>query len=102
MTTQDRAHFWHEHITLWRASGLSGQTFCHQQDLSYHQFIYWRAKQDKAEVSLPEAAVGFSRVVPSPAVSTGGELTISLPSGVSISGLHAGNIDLIGSLLRQL
>ena len=102
MTTQERVQFWHEHITLWQSSGVSGQAFCHQQDLSYHQFIYWRAKQHKTDGGLPEAAAGFARVAPSRAVSTGGELTILLPSGVSIKGLHAGNIDLLGSLLRQL
>ena len=44
MTTQERAHFWHEQIKIWWSSGLSGQAFCNQNDLAYHQFIYWRAK----------------------------------------------------------
>lgn len=102
MTTQERANFWHEQITIWRSSGLSGQAFCNRHDLSYHQFIYWRAKQDKAGSVLQETAVGFARVAPSRAVSTCGELTLSLPNGVSITGLHAGNVDLLGPLLRQL
>tara|TARA_R110002096_G_scaffold152680_3_gene315866 strand:- start:799 stop:1107 length:309 start_codon:yes stop_codon:yes gene_type:complete len=102
MTTQERAHYWHEQITIWRSSGLSGQAFCNQHDLAYHQFIYWRAKQDKTGADQQDTAVGFARVAPSRAVSTCGELTLSLPSGVSITGLHAGNIDLLGSLLRQL
>ncbi len=38
MTTQERAHFWHEQIKIWRSSGLSGQAFCNQNDLAYHQF----------------------------------------------------------------
>jgi hypothetical protein len=102
MTTQERVHFWHEHIATWRSSGLSGQAFCNRHDLSYHRFIYWRAKQAKAGSDLEDTAVGFARVAPSLAVRTGAELTLSLPNGVSITGLHAGNIDLIGPLLRQL
>ena len=103
MTTQERAHFWHEQITLWRSSGLSGQAYCKQQDIAYHQFIYWRSKQDKAGPDLQDNVVGFARVAAlSRSASTGGELTLSLPNGVSITGLHAGNIDLLGSLLRQL
>lgn len=102
MTTQERAHFWHEQITTWRSSGLSGQAFCNRQDLAYHQFIYWRAKQDKTSADRQDSAVGFARVAPSRAVSTDSELTLSLPNGVSIAGLHAGNIDLLGPLLRQL
>ncbi len=104
MTTQKRAHFWHEHITTWRSSGLSGQAFCHRHDLTYHQFIYWRAKQDKAGSDLQDTVVGFARVAPqSRAVSAAGsELSLTLPNGVSITGLHAGNVDLLGPLLRQL
>ena len=32
----------------------------------------------------------------------GAGLTVSLPGGVSITGLHAGNIELLGAVLRQL
>ena len=36
--------------------------------------------------------------------ATGGAdgLTVSLPGGVSITGLHVGNIELLGAVLRQL
>jgi len=30
------------------------------------------------------------------------DLTVSLPGGVSITGLHAGNIEWLGAVLRQL
>ena len=98
MTTQERVHFWHEQSTIWRSSGLSGQAFCNRNDLAYHQFIYWRAKQDKARTDPQDTAVGFARVAPSRSVST----TLSLPNGVLITGLHSGNIDLLGPLLGQL
>ena len=77
MTTQERAHYWHEQITIWRSSGLSGQAFCNQHDLAYHQFIYWRAKQDKTGADQQDTAVGFARVAPSRAVSTCGECNYS-------------------------
>jgi hypothetical protein len=38
--------------------------------------------------------------VPGPESSEG--LTVSLPGGVSITGLHAGNVELLGAVLRQL
>ena len=100
MTTQERADFWHEHITAWQASGLSGQAFCQQHHLAYHQFIYWRQKQDKPGSDPADSAAGFARVMP--VVSDSRELTLSLPGGRSISGIHAGNVDLLGAILRQL
>jgi hypothetical protein len=37
-----------------------------------------------------------------PIADAGVGLTVSLPGGVSITGLHVGNIDLLGAVLRQL
>jgi len=41
-------------------------------------------------------------VAPVPDAGAGAGLTVSLPGGVSITGLHAGNIELLGAVLRQL
>jgi lauroyl/myristoyl acyltransferase len=30
------------------------------------------------------------------------ELTLALPGGLTITGMHAGNIELLGMILRQL
>ncbi|KEY58180.1 hypothetical protein [Serratia sp. DD3] len=44
MKSQQRADYWREQIILWQASDLSGQIFCQQHQLTYHQFVYWRQK----------------------------------------------------------
>jgi hypothetical protein len=106
MTPTERAHVWQQHITDWEASGVSGSAYCKQQSLVYHQFVYWRRKLALTDDSLEQeqAATGFARVVSGPVVSTGrvDGLTVSLPGGVSITGLHAGNIELLGAVLRQM
>jgi hypothetical protein len=106
MTPTERAHVWQQHITDWEASGVSGSAYCKQQSLVYHQFVYWRRKLALTDDSLEQeqAATGFARVVSGPVVSTGrvDGLTVSLPGGVSITGLHAGNIELLDAVLRQL
>jgi hypothetical protein len=106
MTPTERAHAWQQHITDWEASGVSGSAYCKQQSLVYHQFVYWRQKLTPNEDSPKQvqATSGFARVVSGPVVSTGrvDGLTVSLPGGVSITGLHAGNIELLGAVLRQL
>ena len=105
MTTQERADFLQQQISAWLDSGLSGHAFCKSQALVYHQFAYWRKKlaQPAASDSLP----GFARVAmpapvaPPPAASDRG-LTLTLPNGITLSGLHPGNIDLLGAIMRQL
>ena len=106
MTPTERAHVWQQHIIDWEASGVSGSAYCKQQSLVYHQFVYWRQKLTPTEDSpkQDQAAIGFTRVVAVPGASIGGAggLTVALPGGVSITGLHAGNIELLGAVLRQL
>lgn len=102
MTTPDLHQFWQQTLSDWQASGLSGAAYCKQESLVYHRFVYWRQKlTGRVESSEPvQARSGFARVAPMPDAEAG--LTVSLPGGVSITGLHAGNIDLLGAVLRQL
>ena len=100
MTTEQRRAFWSEKVAAWQASGLSGQAFCQQHQLTYHQFSYWRRKfQDQQQDQAPS---GFARVVPAGASAPSAGLTVSLPSGLAISGIDAGNIGLVGEIVRQL
>ncbi len=101
MTTQERADFWQQQITAWLDSGLSGHAFCKQQALVYHQFAYWRKKLEQPAAS--DSFPGFARVaMPAPVATEVDSLTLTLPNGITLSGLHLGNIDLLGALMRQL
>ena len=104
MNPTERAHVWQQHITEWEASGVSGSAYCKQQSLIYHQFVYWRRKLTPTEDSPKQAqtVTGFARVVSAPGTGRADGLTVALPGGVSIAGLHAGNIELLGAVLRQL
>lgn len=96
MTAQSRETFWQQQLLDWQDSGLSGIAFCSQQNLSYHQFTYWRRKLADGAASK---AVGFARVAMVPVPM---ELTLTLPGGIAITGLHAGNVGLLGAILGQL
>jgi len=102
MSTPDLHQFWQQTLSDWQASGLSGAAYCKQESLAYHRFVYWRQKlTDSETLSKPvQTRSGFTRVTPMPEPEAG--LTVSLPGGVSITGLHADNIDLLGAILRQL
>ena len=104
MTATEKVHFWQQQMNDWEATGLSGNAYCKQQSLIYHQFVYWRQRLTSAEYDPKQApaATGFTRVVSVPGTGHTDGLTVSLPGGISITGLHAGNIGLLGAVLRQL
>ena len=99
---REQEQLWQQRITEWQASGLSGMAYCKQQSLTYCRFVYWRKKL--ASLTVPEGAApsGFARVAPVSRLEATDGLTLSLPGGVSITGLQAGNIELLGAILRQL
>lgn len=98
MKSQQRADYWREQITTWQASGLSGQIFCQQHQLTYHQFVYWRQKYRTPEDPISS---GFAKVTATAPVNSA-ELTLSLPNGLVITGLNDSNVTLLGAILRQL
>jgi hypothetical protein len=100
MTSQERADFWQQQLTAWLASGISGHAFCKHQALVYHQFAYWRKKL--APPTTVDSLAGFASVTLPTTVAINGGLTITLPNGMAISGLHPGNIDCLGAIMRQL
>ncbi|WP_303287211.1 IS66 family insertion sequence element accessory protein TnpB [Marinobacter sp. SS8-8] len=99
---REQEQLWQQRITEWQASGLSGMAYCKQQSLTYCRFVYWRKKL--ASLTAPEGAApfGFARVAPVSRLEATDGLTLSLPGGASITGLQAGNIELLGAILRQL
>ena len=110
MSVQTRAQFWQAEIANWQASGQTGPNYCQQRDLVYHQFVYWRRKLLESELTPSEHAsgnppAGFTRVTqasqPLASASDSG-ITLKLPSGIAISGLHAGNLSVLSGILRLL
>lgn len=100
--TEQREQYWQHIIAECQASGLSGMAFCKQQEIAYHQFTYWRSKFRQVDPNQPSNESGFARVMLASSGRSGEQLTLTLPSGISITGLHGENVELLGSILRQL
>ncbi|MFD1009679.1 IS66 family insertion sequence element accessory protein TnpA, partial [Oceanisphaera ostreae] len=102
MKTQERRQAWQQHIAASEVSDLSGAAFCKQYDLNYGQFNYWRKKLQQTTPVEPSA--GFARVTARSGAqsSLNDELGLHLPSGIRLSGVNAGNLDVVLALLRQL
>ena len=99
MSDQDYQQYWLQQIDQCHAEGLSGAAFCKLHQISYHKFVYWRAKL-RETASPPPVVGGFIKVVPTPLSSS--KLTLLLPGGLSLTGFDAGNIALLAAVLRQL
>lgn len=102
MTTEKRQRYWQQMMAECQASGLSGMAFCKKQNIAYHQFTYWRSKLRQVDPDQPNNEPGFTRVMLASSSISETELTITLPGGISITGLHGENVELLGSILRQL
>jgi transposase len=50
----EKRRYWRKHIAAWRRSGLSQSAYCRENDLSFHQFRYWkkRVHDDKVDESV--------------------------------------------------
>jgi len=107
MSNQTKQQTWQQIITQWQESDLSAAAFCRNQSVCYEQFYYWKKKlttntsKGDARSRLQQAS-GFTRVTQVEHHTQTHDLTLSLPSGISISGLQHNNIHLLSDILRQL
>ena len=96
MTKQLPPTQWQAIIEQWQASGVSAKTFCQQQQVTYHNFLYWRRKL------RPSVSSQLVPVVPDSSTVVADGLELALPDGLVIRGIHSGNLPLAIALLGQL
>jgi hypothetical protein len=96
------ADYWRGHVEAWRAAGDSQAAYCKSNELIYHRFVHWRRKfegnADRAAKQLKGG--GFAAVVCDQSIDTG--LALSLPNGLVLRGICAGNVSVVRQLLDQL
>lgn len=96
------AAYWKQQIEGWKNSGQSQNQFCQANNLSYHRFVYWRRKfegKPRRRSASPRGG-GFATVDWQPGVDNG--LTLSLPNGLVVRGISAGNLPVLRQLLDHL
>ena len=99
---EEQADYWREHVEAWRSGGDSQAAYCKAHELIYHRFVYWRRKFEggTARRGKQQAGKGFATVACDPLFDTG--LTLSLPNGLVLRGICAGNVSVVRQLLDQL
>jgi hypothetical protein len=96
------ADYWREHVDAWRAAGDSQAAYCKSRELVYHRFVYWRRKFEGStgRREKQQEGNGFATVTCDRSIDTG--LTLSLPNGLVLRGICAGNVSVVRQLLDQL
>jgi hypothetical protein len=70
--------------------------------LTYHQMVYWCSKRDGLS-KHDEPTSGFVPVsVSSPVTSGSSQLSVRLPSGISIEGINELTLNMVAQLVRSL
>lgn len=101
--------YWESHLQAWRGSGKTQQAYCRDAKLKPNTFWYWKRKLTAPEVSIVpvnEAAQQQSAFVAvdihPPQQPTLGELAITLPNGIQMTGVNAQNLPLVKLLVEGL
>ena len=98
---EERKDHWRPQVEAWQASGLSAKRFCKDNAPPYWQFLY-RAKKLQPPMPPTSPANELTRVIPVASSGVAQALQITLPNGVSISGIDGSNVGLLATVLDQL
>ena len=99
---------WQQRIQSWRQTSLSQAQWCKQNNVKPSQFWYWRKKLEGSSTSLKKdkTVSSFVPVALAPEPKTPSTeatpLSISLPGGVTVSGIDHSNLALVRQLVGLL
>jgi hypothetical protein len=93
---------WPQHFERWRQSGLTQSEYCRQAGLSRHRFKYWRRKLEPAEVQRRRKRASGLVPVQVRASTAEPNLSLTLPNGMVLRGIEAGNVELVKRLVEPL
>ncbi len=98
---EEKRNHWANHVMAWRRSGQTQRDYCRRHDLKLHQLTYWiRVFEAKPCVAQTSTANGFVAVQVADSPAQG--LTIRLPNGLRLEGVHAGNLVVTREIIEWL
>lgn len=99
---------WLQRIKSWQDSGLSQAAWCRQNDVKASRFGYWKKKLCIGDMPVSPSKT-ISAFVPVSLTQNQDRnheefspLTVSLPNGLSVSGINHQNLVLAGQLIGVL
>jgi hypothetical protein len=98
--SQQRRHFWENHLRAWQASGLSQAGYCREHGLSDKSFLYWKKRLGPARVSI--SLIEVPRCQPALMVSSSRPLRLMLGNRYGIEIERGFDEQTLERLLRVL
>ena len=94
---------WRERIQQWQKTDQNQSAYCHEQNLNYHRFTYWRRKI-AGQTTKKRKPVNHPAFVPVQASSpfTPADLSLTLSNGTILQGITSGNLPVVKQLLNLL
>ena len=98
---------WQVQLEDWKASGLSQSAWCKKNGISPKRFWYWKKKLlptplQQSTVKVKESSSSFVPVTIVPEPSPADDLSLSLPDGLTITGITRDNMEIAAMLAGRL
>jgi len=98
-TREEKRAYWSRLVKEWQASGETQSNYCRRHKLKLHQLIYWKQLFDgKTRIKKDQSSSDFVSVkMTENSVPQG--LTLRLPNGLQLDGIHTNNLALVREII---
>lgn len=97
-TKQGKRDYWANQVKEWKASGETQSNYCRRHNLKPHQMTYWsQVYRSKPQLESASTSHGFVALKVIEAAAS--ELTLHLPNGLRLEGVHAGNLSVVREIV---
>ena len=97
-TKKSKRHYWANHIKDWKASGETQSHYCRHHDLKPHQLTYWKQVfKSQPQTAQASSSNGFVTLKVTDTATP--DVTLHLPNGLRVDGIHAGNLAVIREII---
>jgi len=98
----DRSVFWQSHLDRWRQSGLSQAQYCRQNDLVYHQMVYWARKHRDAAAPTPDSGSSNFLPVVVEQLPLDQQVRLVLPNGLELQGISRRSMEMVIRIIESI
>jgi len=100
-TREEKRVYWASHVKEWKASGETQSGYCRRHRLKAHQLSYWKQVfESNSSTEQTPTCSGFVAVQVADPHPQG--LTIRLPNGLRLEGVHAENLVVVRAVISWL
>jgi hypothetical protein len=100
---EEKRKFWNQHFICWQESGLNQAEYCRQNNLSHHQWGYWKKRFVKTECTTEFVPLAMSQAFVGVASSSPIKLIVNEQYKIEVDrGFDPCTLKLLLTALQQL